>query len=120
MIVGWISDLTQPDPYYVLPLAMGVTMFITQKMQPQMGDARQAKMMLYFMPIFFTFIMLNLPAGLTLYIFTNNLLSIAQQAWLRRRFALADATAGSASAKASKDSHASKDKASKDKPSKGK
>ena len=120
LIVGWISDLTQPDPYYVLPLAMGVTMFITQKMQPQMGDARQAKMMLYFMPIFFTFIMLNLPAGLTLYIFTNNLLSIAQQAWLRRRFALADATAGSASAKASKDSHASKDKASKDKPSKGK
>ena len=103
LIVGWISDLTQPDPYYVLPLAMGVTMFITQKMQPQMGDARQAKMMLYFMPIFFTFIMLNLPAGLTLYIFTNNLLSIAQQAWLRRRFAVADATAGSASAKASKD-----------------
>ena len=114
LIVGWISDLTQPDPYYVLPLAMGVTMFITQKMQPQMGDARQAKMMLYFMPIFFTFIMLNLPAGLTLYIFTNNLLSIAQQAWLRRRFAVADATAGSASAKASKD------KASKDKTSKGK
>ena len=64
--------------------------------------------------IFFTFIMLNLPAGLTLYIFTNNLLSIAQQAWLRRRFAVADATAGSASAKASKD------KASKDKTSKGK
>jgi YidC/Oxa1 family membrane protein insertase len=86
LIQGWITDLTQPDPFYLLPLAMGVTMFITQKMQPQMGDARQAKMMLYIMPIFFTFIMLNLPAGLTLYIFTNNLLSIAQQAFLRHRF----------------------------------
>lgn len=94
LIRGWITDLTQPDPYYILPLAMGVTMFITQKMQPQMGDARQAKMMLYFMPIFFTFIMLNLPAGLTLYIFTNNLLSIAQQAWLRHKFAKREPPAG--------------------------
>jgi YidC/Oxa1 family membrane protein insertase len=80
----WISDLTAADPYYILPLAMGVTMFITQKMQPQMGDPTQAKVMLYFMPIFFTAIMLNLPAGLTLYIFTNNLLSIAQQKYLQR------------------------------------
>ena len=79
----WISDLTSADPFYILPLAMGVTMFITQKMQPQMGDPAQARMMLYFMPIFFTFIMMNLPAGLTLYIFTNNLLSIAQQKYLQ-------------------------------------
>ena len=86
LIGFWISDLTLHDPYYIMPLAMGVTMFITQKMQPTMGDPTQAKVMLYFMPIFFTAIMLNLPAGLTLYIFTNNLLSIAQQKWLQRKF----------------------------------
>ena len=93
----WLTDLTQGDPYYILPAAMGVTMFITQKMQPQMGDPKQAKMMLYFMPIFFTFLMANLPAGLTLYIFTNNLLSIAQQAFLRRKYNL-NAPAAPASA----------------------
>jgi YidC/Oxa1 family membrane protein insertase len=81
----WIRDLTQHDPIYVLPLLMGVSMFVTQKISPQPADSTQAKMMLYFMPIFFTFIMLKLPAGLTLYIFVNNLLSIAQQQWLMRR-----------------------------------
>jgi YidC/Oxa1 family membrane protein insertase len=81
----WLTDLTSKDPYYVLPLLMGVTMFATQKMQPSTGmDPAQAKMMLYFMPIMFTAFMLNLPQGLTLYIFTNNLLSIAQQLALRR------------------------------------
>ena len=78
------TDLTLKDPTYILPLALGVTMFITQKLQPQMMDPAQAKMFLYFMPIFFTVIMLQYPAGLSLYIFTNNLLSIAQQFALRR------------------------------------
>jgi YidC/Oxa1 family membrane protein insertase len=87
----WIGDLTAKDPYYILPLIMGVTMFITQKLQPQMGDPAQAKMMLYFLPAFFTFTMLGLPAGLTLYIFVNNLLSIAQQKYLQRKFARAKA-----------------------------
>ncbi len=89
----WIHDLTLHDPYYILPIVMGITMFITQKMQPQMGDPTQAKIMLYMMPVFFTFIMLNLPAGLTLYIFTNNLLSIAQQKYLQRRMRLKAAKA---------------------------
>ena len=81
----WLTDLTSKDPYYVLPILMGATMFATQKMQPSTGmDPAQAKMMLYFMPIMFTAFMLNLPQGLTLYIFTNNLLSIAQQLALRR------------------------------------
>jgi len=71
---------------------MGVTMFVTQKLQPQMGDPTQAKMMLYFMPVIFTFFMLSLPAGLVLYIFTNNLLSIAQQKYLQRKFKTAKAT----------------------------
>lgn len=87
-IAGWISDLTSKDPYYALPLVMGVTMFITQRMQPMQMDATQQKIMLYMMPIFFTFIMLQLPAGLTLYIFVNNLLSIAQQMVLRKQMGL--------------------------------
>jgi YidC/Oxa1 family membrane protein insertase len=68
------TDLTYHDPTYILPLALGVTMVITQRLQPQALDATQ----------FFTVIMLNYPAGLALYIFTNNLLSIAQQFLLRR------------------------------------
>ncbi|HET7753317.1 MAG TPA: membrane protein insertase YidC [Anaeromyxobacteraceae bacterium] len=83
----WIKDLTHYDPYYVLPLAMGASSFIMQRLSPQPADNTQAKMLLYFMPVFFTFIMLKLPAGLTLYILVNNLLSIAQQQWLMRRSA---------------------------------
>jgi membrane protein insertase Oxa1/YidC/SpoIIIJ len=59
-------------------------MIVTQKLQPQMMDAAQAKVMTYVMPIFFTAIILNYPAGLSLYIFTNNVLSIAQQYGLRK------------------------------------
>lgn len=92
-IAGWLSDLTAKDPYYILPLAMGATMFITQKMQPQMGDPTQAKMMLYFMPGFFTILMLFVPGGLTLYIFVNNLLSIAQQQYMQKRQAAVAAPA---------------------------
>ena len=84
-IGGWIADLTTKDPYYALPLAMGITMFMTQKMQPAATmDPAQQKMMLYMMPIMFTGFMLQLPAGLTLYMFTNNILSIAQQLALRK------------------------------------
>jgi len=81
----WIKDLTAMDPYYILPLAMGASSFAMQKLSPQPADNAQAKMLLYFMPVFFTFIMLKLPAGLTLYILVNNLLSIAQQQWLMRK-----------------------------------
>jgi len=77
-------DLTYKDPTYLLPVALGVTMIITQKLQPQMMDATQAKIMTWVMPIFFTGIMLNYPAGLSLYIFTNNVLSIVQQYALRK------------------------------------
>jgi YidC/Oxa1 family membrane protein insertase len=81
----WLKDLTQYDPYYILPLLMGASMFATQKMSPQPADNAQAKMLLYFMPVLFTFMMLRLPSGLTLYILVNNILSIAQQQWLMRR-----------------------------------
>ena len=88
----WIQDLTVKDPIYVLPLLMGASSFITQRLSPQPADSTQAKMMLYFFPIFFTFIMLNVPAGLTLYIFVNNLLSIVQQqAMMKHQPAMAPA-----------------------------
>lgn len=80
----WITDLTVKDPYFVLPVAMGVTSFIMQKLSPQPADATQAKMMLYFFPGFFTFMMLFVPSGLTLYIFVNNLLSIVQQQYVNK------------------------------------
>jgi len=79
-----LMDLTYKDPTYLLPILLGVTLVITQKMQPQMMDAAQARMMTWFMPIFFTAIMLNYPSGLSLYIFTNNLLTIVQQKGLKK------------------------------------
>jgi YidC/Oxa1 family membrane protein insertase len=74
----WICDLASHDPTYVLPILMGVTMFIQQKMTPVAGDPRQAKMMLV-MPFVFTFMFLNLPSGLVLYWTISNVLQIAQQ-----------------------------------------
>jgi YidC/Oxa1 family membrane protein insertase len=78
------NDLTYRDPTYIIPLLLGASMIITQRMQPQMGDPAQQKMMTWFLPIIFTATMLNIPAGLTLYIFTNNVLSVAQQWGLRK------------------------------------
>ncbi|MCD6269463.1 MAG: membrane protein insertase YidC [Deltaproteobacteria bacterium] len=83
---GWILDLSAKDPYYVTPLIMGATMFLQQKMTPSTGDAMQAKMML-FMPIIFTFMFLNFPAGLVLYWLVNNVLSIGQQYMVMRQVA---------------------------------
>ncbi|WP_434385077.1 membrane protein insertase YidC [Melittangium boletus] len=90
-------DLTYKDPTYLLPVALGVSMIITQRLQPQMGDPAQARIMTWVVPIIFTATLFNYPAGLALYIFTNNLLSIAQQYGLRKWLAsreLATATAG--------------------------
>ncbi len=81
----WIRDLSLHDPIYVLPLVMGGSMFLMQKLSPQPADSTQAKMLLWLMPIFFTFIMFQLPAGLALYSLVNNVLSIIQQQVLMRR-----------------------------------
>lgn len=75
---GWITDLSVQDPYYVLPIVMGATMVITQKIQPTTMDPTQAKMMLV-LPVFMTFLFINFPAGLVLYWLTNNTLQIIQQ-----------------------------------------
>lgn len=74
----WIDDLSLKDPFYVLPVLMGITMFIQMKITPQAMDPQQAKIM-SILPIFFTFIMLALPSGLTLYIFVSTLFGIIQQ-----------------------------------------
>ena len=82
----WWSDLSSPDPYFVLPLALGVLMFVQQKLAPPTGtDPLQAKMMLYMMPTMITSFMLFLPAGLCLYMFTNSALSIVQQRVIEAR-----------------------------------
>lgn len=81
----WIQDLSQPDKYFVLPILLGVSMFLQQRMTPSTMDNAQAKMMLWFMPIMFTVFMLFLPSGLNLYIFVNTLLSILQQWYLKRQ-----------------------------------
>ncbi len=80
----WITDLSAKDPYYVTPLIMGVTMFFQQKMTPTNMDPTQEKIMLM-MPVVFTFMFLNFPAGLVLYWLTNNLLTILQQYLIRRQ-----------------------------------
>ncbi len=76
----WWTDLSSPDPLFVLPLALGVLMFVQQKISPATGvDPLQQKLMLYMMPAMITSFMLFLPAGLCLYMFTNSALSIGQQ-----------------------------------------
>jgi YidC/Oxa1 family membrane protein insertase len=74
----WISDLSKKDPYYVLPILMGISMLVQQKMTPTVGDPRQAQIMLI-MPVVFTFMFLEFPTGLVLYWLVNNCLSIGQQ-----------------------------------------
>lgn len=77
--MGWVTDLSVKDPYYVLPVLMAAAMFIQQKLTPQTAtDPTQQKIML-FMPVIFALFMLNLPAGLVLYIFVSTVIGIAQQ-----------------------------------------
>jgi len=80
----WIQDLSAKDPYYITPIIMGATQLIQQKMTPTVGDPMQAKIMLL-MPVVFTFIFLNFPAGLVIYWLLNNILSIGQQYYINRK-----------------------------------
>ncbi len=80
--VLWWTDLSSPDPYYVLPIVLGGLMFIQQKLTPVQMDATQAKVMLYAMPLMMTFFMLLLPTGLCLYMVTSSAVGIAQQRYM--------------------------------------
>ena len=81
--IFWLEDLSVYDPYFVLPLAMGATMFIQQKLNPAPPDPLQARIMMA-LPFVFTFLFLFFPSGLVLYWFVNNVLSILQQ-WIITR-----------------------------------
>jgi len=85
----WIKDLSAADPYHVLPMIMGLTMLIQQKLNPTPPDPTQAKVMMM-MPVFFTILFWAFPAGLVLYWIVNNSLSILQQWWITKKYA--DAT----------------------------
>ncbi|MFD2645946.1 membrane protein insertase YidC [Pseudomonas japonica] len=80
----WITDLSIKDPFFILPIIMGATMFIQQQLNPTPPDPMQAKVM-KLMPIIFTFFFLWFPAGLVLYWVVNNCLSIAQQWYITRK-----------------------------------
>lgn len=79
----WIQDLSVRDPYFILPIIMGLTMFIQQRLNPTPPDPVQAKVMM-FLPVFFTFLFSSFPAGLVLYWIVNNSLSILQQWYIMR------------------------------------
>ncbi|MGE0357142.1 MAG: membrane protein insertase YidC [Burkholderiales bacterium] len=89
--LGWIQDLSAPDPFYILPVIYAVSMFVQTKLNPQPADPVQAKVMLA-MPIVFSIFFLFFPAGLVLYWVVQNLLSIAQQ-WHINRTLAAEAAA---------------------------
>ncbi len=82
----WITDLSAKDPYYILPIVMGITMVVQQKMTPTSLDPKQNRMMML-MPVVFTFMFLNFASGLVLYWLVNNLLSIIQQFFTNRKLA---------------------------------
>ncbi|MGB7294878.1 MAG: membrane protein insertase YidC [Candidatus Aminicenantales bacterium] len=82
----WIKDLSVKDPYYVTPILMGATQFISQKMTPTSADPSQAKMMLI-MPVVMTVFFMNFQSGLVLYWLTNNVLQIGQQYIMNRMMA---------------------------------
>jgi YidC/Oxa1 family membrane protein insertase len=87
--MGWIQDLSSRDPYFVLPILMGIAMFTQYKLNPAPPDPVQAKVFA-FMPVVMTFMFMWFPAGLVLYWLTNTVLSIAQQ-WKINRTVEADA-----------------------------
>ena len=81
----WITDLSSPDPYYVLPVLMGISMFIQFKLNPKPTDPMQARVM-QIMPLAFSIFFFFFPAGLVLYSLVNNILSILQQWQITRLY----------------------------------
>lgn len=87
--IFWIADLSVKDPFYVLPVLMGISMFVQQKITP-VADPQQAKILVW-MPVIFSFLMFTLPSGLTLYIFVSTIFGITQQfVFMRDKSALAE------------------------------
>ncbi|MDD2332556.1 MAG: YidC/Oxa1 family membrane protein insertase, partial [Candidatus Cloacimonetes bacterium] len=94
--LGWIKDLSEPDPYLVLPILMGIFMFVQSRMmrpptdnleemdEKQKAQIQSQKMMTWMMPLIFFFVFRNMPAGLVLYWTVFNVLSIIQQYYLQK------------------------------------
>src|SRR5690554_6493273 len=83
----WYTDLASPDPYYVLPLLMGVAMFFQQRLSSVDTSNKQAAMMMKIMPVMFTAFMLFLPSGLVLYYALSLVIGVGQQYFVRKKFA---------------------------------
>jgi YidC/Oxa1 family membrane protein insertase len=83
-IPGWIGDLTATDPYYILPGVLFVSMFLQTRLQPASVDSTQQKFLQYGMPIMFGGMALFFPSGLTLYMFTNNVLSALHSIYMNK------------------------------------
>jgi len=81
--MGWITDLSTPDPFWVLPILMGASMFIQTKLQPAPPDPVQAKVMMI-MPLVFSVMFFFFPAGLVLYWTMQNILTIIQQWYINK------------------------------------
>ncbi len=84
--IGWIQNLTAPDPYFILPAINLVIMYLTQKLTPTPGMDPLQKKMLTFMPLVFGIMMAFFPAGLVLYWVVNGMLGLAQQWWMTKKF----------------------------------
>ncbi len=80
--IGWITDLSRQDPYFILPILMGITMYIQQKITPNTMTDPMQKKIFQWLPVIMTFFFLTFPAGLVLYWLVNNILTIAQQYYI--------------------------------------
>jgi YidC/Oxa1 family membrane protein insertase len=87
---GWIKDLSAKDPYYILPVLMGLSMYLASKMTPMTATDPQQQAMMKFMPLTMSamFVVIPYPSGLAVYILTSGLVGVAQQWWLNRRHPL--------------------------------
>jgi len=83
-ILGWIDDLTAPDPFHILPVVLVVTMFVQARLQPASVDSAQQKLLQYGMPLMFGVMSFVFPAGLTIYIFTNTVLSAFHSIYMNK------------------------------------
>ena len=83
--IFWINDLASKDPYFVLPILMGISMFFQQKISPTSADPTQARIMML-MPLIFTLFFASFPSGLVLYWLTNNIISILQQWYIAKKY----------------------------------
>lgn len=108
-IPGWIDDLTAADPYYILPILLMGMMYLQARLSPTTADSTQQKIMMYGLPLMFGVFSFFFPSGLTLYIFTNTVLTGLHQLWMNRGDYGAKAATATAGAAGSADAGASAD-----------